>query len=377
MRLFSTLQQRRSLRGLTMIELLLSVAILSGLMVLVFQLIDRSLSVWRKAETRRSLLEQNATVMDLLAADLRGLEGGRRGDFLLEWVRFDTDADGVLDQKWPRLRLVRQASAREVGELMAQAERASQAADESEAAKLAEIRRRRPTSALMEVIWMVAPLSQKPDARAEGVFWRGERLVDDPTSKSFFAPDFLGTSGRPPAGSTEEVTGSVLWCQFLCAAQSTIVKDGWEIGVEPRDAAACWDGRGGSRPDKNTHPWNEAHAAFQGARSRVVLPRRVRIELEFERAADRDRRTRLSEGVELGDARLRVDDGQRLPPAGSFILVDAEWMKIVSVDGDACTVQRAQRGTAPLSHAAGAMIHFGEALSREVVVLTAREDWTQ
>ena len=368
---------RSAQSGLTMIELLLAVAILSGLMVLVFQLIDRSLSVWRKAETRRSLMEQSATGMELLTTDLRGLESGRRGDLLLEWVRFDTDGDGVLDHKWPRLRLVRQASAREVGELMAEAERAAGDLDDSQLARLEEIRRRRPTSALVEVLWMVAPLSQKPDARAEGVFWRGQRLVDDPAGKSFFAPDFLGTSGRPPAGATEEVTGGVLWCQILCAAMSSIVKDGWEIGLEPRDAAASWDARGAARPDRNSHPWNESHAAFQGTRSRVVLPRRVRIDLEFERPTDRDRRTRLTVPIELGEARLRVDDGQRLPPVGSHVLIDSEWMKILSVDADTCTVARGQRGTAPLSHAAGAMVHFGEALSREVVVLTSREDWTQ
>jgi hypothetical protein len=108
-----------------------------------------------------------------------------------------------------------------------------------------------------------------------------------------------------------------------------------------------------------------------------VLPRRVRIDLEFERPTDRDRRTRLTEPIELGEARLRVDDGQRLPPVGSHVLIDSEWMKILSVDADTCTVARGQRGTAPLSHAAGAMVHFGEALSREVVVLTSREDWTQ
>jgi prepilin-type N-terminal cleavage/methylation domain-containing protein len=368
---------RSGRRGLTMIELLLSVAILSGLMVLVFQLIDRSLSVWRKAETRRSLMEQSATVMELLSSDLRGLEGGRRGDLLLEWVSFDTDGDGVLDQKWPRLRLVRQASAREVGELTAAAERAGQAADEAQAQQLAELRRRRPTSALVEVIWLIAPLSQKPDLRAEGVFWRGERLVDDPTSKLFFAADFLGTSGRPPAGATEEVTGGVLWCQIQCAAQTSILKEGWEPGKEPRDVAASWDARGAARPDRNAHPWNEPHASHAGVRQRPVLPRRVRIELEFERPADRERRTRLLEAIELGETRLRVDDGQKLPAEGAHILIDSEWMKVVSISGDTLVVQRAQRGTKPLSHAAGAMVHHGEALSREVVVLTSREDWTQ
>lgn len=359
--------------GLTMIELLLAVAILAGLMVLVFQLVDRALSVWRKAETRRSVLEQSSTAMDLISADLRGIEGGRRGDLLLEWVRFDTDGDGILDHQWPRLRVVRQASAREVSELQSAAAREVQ--DDPDA--LEALRRRRAVSGLVEVLWMAAPLSQQVDRRAEGVLWRGMRLVDDPRSKSFFAPDFFGTSGRPPAGSTEEVSGGLLWFQVLCAAQTSIVKDGWEIGTEPRDAAASWDAQGRQRPDKDAHPWNEAHAACAVHRGRVVLPRRVRIELEFERPVDRDRRTRLLEPIELGDTRLAVDDGLRLPEPGTFVLIDSEWMKLLSVDGDRANVQRAQRGSAAVSHAAGAMIHHGSSLVREVVVLTSREDWAQ
>ena len=81
--------------GLTMVELMCSLLILAVLMVLVFQLIDRTLGVWRRSETRSSLLEQAASVADLFAHDLRGLENGAQGDLLLEWVRFDTDGDGI------------------------------------------------------------------------------------------------------------------------------------------------------------------------------------------------------------------------------------------------------------------------------------------
>jgi prepilin-type N-terminal cleavage/methylation domain-containing protein len=54
-------------RGVTLVELLLAVGIFAFLAVAVFQILDRSLSLWRRAETRRSLLAQASTVSDLLA----------------------------------------------------------------------------------------------------------------------------------------------------------------------------------------------------------------------------------------------------------------------------------------------------------------------
>ena len=375
-------RRTRARAGLTMVELLFALAILAVLMVLVFQLIDRTLNVWRKSETRRSLLEQAAGVSELFAHDLRGLENGVHGDLVLEWVRFDTDADGVGESKWPRLRLVRQASAAEISRLC-EADRAERAPTAGAAggpapagAEGESSRVLRASPGLVEVLWLVAPASLvDKDARAEGILWRGERRVDDSESKSFFAPDFLGSSGRAPAGATDPVTGGVLWMQLLFAAQTSVVHDGWKIGRESSDAATAWDAWGRDRPDAHVHPWNEKHPGIVPGRERPALPRRARLELEFERPQDRLRRTRLVEIAELGDSRLVVDDGARLPEPGAFVLIDAEWMQVTSVDGNAAVVKRGARGTTPLTHAKEALVHWGAPLSREVVVNTCREDW--
>ncbi len=365
----------RTRAGLTMIELLFALAILSVLMVLVFQLIDRTLSVWRRSETRQSLLGQATGVSELFAHDLRGLENGVHGDLVLEWARFDTDADGVAETKWPRLRVVRQASAAEVSRLR-EADLAEQAGASTGTSEKEVQRLLRASPGLVEVIWLVAPASLvDKDARAEGILWRGERLVDDTTTKSFFAPDFLGSSGRPPAGATDAVTGGVLWMQVLCAAQTSVVHDGWTLGREPSDATASWDAWAKERPDAHVHPWNEKHPGIVPGRDRPALPRRVRVELEFERPVDRLRRTHLVELAELADSRLVVDDAARLPEPGSFVLVDAEWMQLTGVDGNVAVVKRGARGTTPLTHAKDALVHWGTPLSREVLVNTCREDW--
>lgn len=358
--------------GLTMLELLCAMTILALLMVLVFQLIDRTLGMWRKNETRQSLLGQESSVADLFTHDLRGLENGSQGDLVLEWARFDTDGDGVAESYWPRLRLVRQASSAEVARLSEELARESGAAAAGEAQK----RVLHATTGLVEVIWLVAPASLvDPDARAEGLLWRGERLVDDASTKSFFAPDFLGSSGRPPAGATEELSSGVLWMQVLLAAQSSVVHDGWKPGHEPGDAATSWDAWDKGRPDASAVGWNQKHPACVPLRGRPALPRRVRLELEFERPSDRLRRTRTVDVVDVGDARIAVDDGARLPEPGAFVRIEAEWMQIVSVDGNSAAVKRGARGTTPRTHAKDALVHWGLPLSREVVVTTFREDW--
>lgn len=361
-------------RGLTMVELVLALGLLSLLLVVVFQLLDRTLSVWRRAETRRSLLEQGSAIADLFARDLRGIEGGARGDCVIDWVTFDTDGDGRAESKWPRVRLVRQASAREIGRMLAdeRAERVAQGETEGDDAPL-EIGK----PGLVEVVWLVAPASLgDPDARAEGILWRGERRTDDTTAKSFFAPDFFGASNRPPAGATDEVSGGVLWLGLLCASQTTALEDGWQIAGTLESALPSWDAWSKLRPDEQLHPWNEPGAFLPKARDLPLLPRRIQLELEIERPLDRVRRTRIAEVVETEAGGITVDDGDRLPRGeNAFVRVDAEWMRITSVDGRFASVKRAQRGTTAATHAPGALVHYGERLVREVPVATYREDW--
>lgn len=367
-------------KGLTLVELVLAIGLLSFLMLAVFQLFDRSLSVWRRGETRRALLEQASAVLEGLSLDLRGLEPGAQGDFVLEWVRFDTDGDNVFETKWPRLRVVRQGSAAELARATLRPEPAADAAADAVAqadAARAPILVPQSSPGLLEVVWMVVPASlTQADARSEGVIYRGERAFADATSKSFFASDFFGASNRPPAGATEEVSGGLIWMGVLCAGQTSVVNDGWRTGSTLDSVATSWDAHGLGRPDRDVHVWNEPHVGQPKARGRALIPRRVRIELEFERPADRIRRTRLAAHCDNQEGVITVDDGRKLPTeVGAFVLVGAEWMRVTSVDGGRVAVQRAQRGTSAGLHKPGDLVHWGTPLVREVVVATYREDW--
>lgn len=380
-------------RGFTMIELVLAAGLLSILMIAVFALIDGSLVMWRKSETRRNLTEQATGVVQLMANDLRALEGGERGDLLVEWVTFDTNGDELKETVWPRLRFVRQASAAEIARMIrevpeppaptsAKDEGAESLTAEQQAAKdeapEPTIAGDDPTftgAALIEVCWAVVPLSVRdPEKRAEGLIYRGARRLSGKGS-SYFDQNFIKSGGRPNTVELDEVSAGLLWFQPLMATQTSIVHSGWEIGTEPSDAATSWDAWRGERPDTTVHAWNQENRGMPVSKDSPLLPRRIRIELEFEREKDRERRPSLLDRLELTDVGFTVSDGRRLPKPGAYIKIEGEWMQLKDVRGDHVTVMRGQRGTETMIHDPGHMVHWGLPLVREVPVALYREDW--
>lgn len=370
---------RRRRVGFTLVELLVALGLLSILVVALLRLIDTSLSMWSEGESRRDVVSQASATADLLARDLRTLHAGRRGDLLAEWVVFDTDGDGIREKAWPRVRLVREASPAEIGRLQARA--AAAAAEQSDAEPDAgdgppPLGPPPTTRGLVEVVWVVRPMpGSEGDSRAEGLLLRGERLLDEDLGRSLFAADFFDSEERPPLARVDEVTGGVLWFGMQFATQASIVHEGWSIGPELGDASASWDAWSRARPDSDLHPWNEPAAGLPAEGDAAALPRRVRLELEFESARDRKRRARLVGALDAQETRFDVTRGSLLPAPGQYVLIDAEWMQVLDVSGDRLHVSRGQRATGPTPHEPGALIHSGAAVAVEVPVAAFREDW--
>lgn len=367
MRALTTAPRTRAQNGgLTLVELVVASGLLALLMVAVFGLLESFLSMWERSEERRQLDEGSQGIVDLLARDFAALDAGGRGDLLCEWVFFDTDADGVVDAKWPRLRLVRHASDGDLALLQAEA-------DDREAGE-----------GLTEVCWAVlparphrSPTEKRRDELAEGYLFRGERVYGslDPANPSFFDDGFVSAAGRPRPGSVEEISGGVLWLGMQFATQTSWLRDDWRTGREVGDVAPSWDAWSRGRPNAERHIWNEQLPAVPTAKGRPALPRRVRLELELERPRDLRRRTRLARMVDTGDGRLDVLDTERLPEPGGYVLVDAEWMRVRSVLAGGVQVERGVRGTTPRAHEEGALVHYGTTMVREVPIALHREDW--
>ena len=344
--------------GFTLIELLLALSLFSILVIALVQLLDTSLTIWDRTEVDRDMTEMGLSVTELLVDDLEAIEGGPRGDLVGEWVKFDTDGDGVEDTVWPRIRFVRQAGA-------------------------AELLRMNPDTnvdphslGLMEVCWALLPTLEKDrDRRTVGVLWRGERRLDDVETLSFFDPDFFTPRDMPVSGALNQVTGGVLWFEIVYAAQTSILREEWKVGSALPDCAQAWDAWSKGRPDDDLTELNARAAGAPPAIELPVLPRRVRVHLEIERPAELRRRTRLDETIEQSSLRFRVIDERRLPAVGTYLRIDEEWMLIQSKSGAEVSVKRAQRGTRAKEHTLGAMVHYGAPLLREVVVSAYREDW--
>jgi hypothetical protein len=337
---------RSARRGLTLVELVLALGIAALLVLGLLQLLDGALSLWGRADQRRSSSEASAAVNEQLAQDVGELELGVRGDFLLDWTRCDFDGDGLARLPLPRLRLIRPATPAELARLAPEAEPAHEA--------------------LLEIAWALLPGSAGARGEArEFVLWRGERVQGAPGA-SYFDPAFFGSEGRPPVGALHELSGGVLWFELACASAASELELGWRVGDAPGEARASWDARGAGRPDPEACEFNESGARMRSGLGRLQLPRRVRALLELESDADRRRHTRLAAPLGATDAQLQVIDGERLPPAGSTVLVDEEWLELLSVEGASATVRRALRGTRAAVHEAGALVRSGRRSVREI-----------
>lgn len=350
-----------SRRGMTLIELVVAAGLLSILLVALLSLMEDFLSLWEKSETRRATVEESSGVVELLAADLADLEPLARGDLLAEWAFFDLDGDGVLESPWPRLRLVRHATAAEIAQ--------------HQAGRAQEL----PGEGLFEVLWAVLPAraqASDPDQRAEGVLWRGERLVGDGASLSFFDEKYLSSRGYPTPGTTQDVSRGVLWLSLTFASQTSDLRDGWKLGSDPGDVWPSWDAWMKGRANAERHEWNEFGAGLVRPADRPLLPRRVRIEFELERERDLAKRTRISRLLEPGDDALQLDDISRVPrERGRHVRLGAEWMEVLGASGRTLHVHRGARGTQRALHKTGTLVHFGETIQREVPLSIQQEDW--
>jgi hypothetical protein len=264
------------------------------------------------------------------------------------------ERDGVRETKWPRLRLVRQASGGEVARIPAR--HAARGRDEagSNDGEVVQVEPASPSQ--LEVVWMIAPSSTSDkDARSVGILWRGERLVTDSgRSRSSRTTSSARRTcpRRRDAGSHRRLAVVQRPARVADDERARRLE---ALAANSRARPTSWDAWSKDRPDASMHPWNERQLGVPVAKQRPSLPRRARVELEIERPIDRIRRTRTLDAIDNQTVVLRVDDGRSVPlEPDAHVLIDAEWMKVVSVDGGRVVVERAQRGTTAVRHDKGA-----------------------
>ena len=345
-------------RGLTLVELMISIGLTAVLVVALVKMLETSLGVWGRTEARRDILEQATAISELISVDLLALEGGERGDLLVDWEAFDTDSDGIRGLFLPRLRMVRRISEADLS-------RRGLIEVELDANGEPMIETRRAGS-LLEVTWAMLP-------GETGSLVRGERLLSD--EESFFDDDFFDPQGLPPAGAVSEVSDTVLWFGLVFASQTSDLTGGWRQGEGLLDCASAWDAQTSGRTDEDLTTLNSPPAGCPMSKGLPVFPRRVRIELEVERRKDLDKRTTLAETIDPKETLIVLRDERFAPRKDGFVRLDEEWMEVTRVNGKRLTVVRGARGSRNTDHDAGVLVHFGSRSVRELRVAAYREDW--
>lgn len=346
-------------RGFTLIEILLALALMSMMVLGLVRLLDTSLDLWGKTESERDVLEMGGDLLELIARDLSTLEGSEEGDLVFDWVKRDADKNGVSDLLVPRLIARRQA-------------------DAAELARAGSGHTADPWAVgLIEVCWILSPAGgSDPDRRNIGVLSRGERLANfDDGELSFFDPKFFTASGAPRPGTVRELSGGVLWFQATFASPTSILHNGWSIGDGLGDCSTAWDAWGRGRPSLEISDWNTPAAGAPITAETPALPRRVRIELELERPQDLKRRPRLVDSIDGEERELRVTHADRVPLKDTYVLLEEEWMLVLSRGSNTLQVKRGQRGTRAQAHDGNGLLHFGRRLVRDIPIAQGRGDW--
>ncbi len=289
--------------GFTLVELLLALGLFSVLMLALVRLSDTALTIWDDTERGRELSELGAQVLEALARDPRALERGATGDLVCAWEPRDLDQDGLAGLVVPRLGLVRSRSAAEA------ARAAVQPGGEPDGP--GGLPGHAPSAERVEVLWSFAPASSDPDATL--ALLRAERVPGDEGTPSLLALAVSAGDAERVAALSDEVAHGVLWLSFWFASTSSVLADGWRLGEGLADCGASWDAWARERPERERSGFNDPAPGVRGPTDVPLLPRRVRIELELERARDLVRRPRLARALEPGETVLFVADARALP----------------------------------------------------------------
>lgn len=374
---------RRARGGLTLVELLVVIGLLSAFTYMAFRLLSGGISIWRLAEESRDQEERARVVLDLLRADLAVADGSPGSRFVVDHAEPSVGGEPHLST---RLRFVRTISRAEsqrlrAGLVAAGAPSASAPAGAGETFASAEPRETkadpfstRPPVGLLEVAYACAP----DPASRDGSAWVLRRAFapfePEAGDSSIFARDYFERAKGGFADRAADVAGGVLHFGVLLVSQRTARA---AAAAGPGGLESSWDS---TRHDfcttKGVGPFRFSFASDAPLSPRErVYPRRVQVMLVLERE-DPDRRLRrLDRAVDSNATEFRLDDPRSFPvPDNEFLKVGGEWVVAASADAGTLRLRgRGALGTRALPHAAGLAIHRGRVFRFEIPLDCARD----
>jgi prepilin-type N-terminal cleavage/methylation domain-containing protein len=370
----------RARRGFTLVELLVSMALLVAFGTLLVRFLAGALDLWRGAERERDLAEKASAVFDLLGRDLRAVAMPRSevpsspAEYRCEIAVDDTDGDGYPDAVGPQLRFVRTLSpAQEREALLAEGLRGAQPTPGGTVVSLA------PTAeGFAEVAWA---LSDDPDERDPALLllYRGSRPMGLGPEGSLLREGFFEQPGALRSAMVP-VASNVLGFSLLFPLDPLAPL---EADRTSGSAVECWDSRRAGRLDARAHsgnafPLDRTAASLDVVRD-DVFPSRALVTLVLEADAGTGRLPQLDAAVGPDDRALLVDDPRALPREHPFLAkVGGEWVSVTAVSDRRLSLgRRGERGTVAAGHPPGAVVHVGETFRADFALPSSRQDWNR
>lgn len=353
----------KSARGMTLIELLVSMTLLASLGALVVQLMRNSFELYAAGERRGEYAANAMTVMSRLDDDLRNVATTREGRFVLE----KRGGTGV-GQPALLLRMVRTAPQGEARHPSLRSSGSVAPSGGVYAGRDPGPQSRpslAPASNLIEVCYA---LVQDP-AMDDGVLtlYRGERAPVFTPGATFFDPENSEVDVEWVRTQLLPVAAGVLSMHLLCRGPLT---DDWnedaviEGGTRAGAALGEWDSTRGILP-AGSFPFALGEASVSETRD-DIYPSHVRVVLTIGRPGRPD--ARLGRRLMAGTTDLTVDRAERLPRGADedrYVKIGHEWAEVTGNESWGAVVARARRrSTAAASYEAGTPVYTGKTFRR-------------
>jgi hypothetical protein len=381
--------------GMTIVELMASIAIFLALAGMVLQVMGGGLDLWSGGERGREVAEQADVLLDRLAEELRhvvSIDGGTGEPavkFYADFVEADPDGDGIAQFRAQRLLYVRRLFEASGNPLLRQAGRVSggqafftgqsgfagpgspaagEAADPAESL--------RATGGLLEVALVPAP-DPRDEYRGRLVLWRAMRSPIGGVDSLFRSLEDRDGGLREEADEALAENLLYLGFEFFSGEDDVAAAVGEESGP-----SSTWDSTRGILPageDSESFRLGRGPSSLEDPDD-DVFPRAVRITVVVEAPPEDSYRAVLLQDLGRGDVRgrCRVQGGRFLEALGDgshLVRLGHEWVEIAASNGQEIQITaRGRLGTTPADHAEGTLVQVGHRFQRTVFLPTYRED---
>ncbi len=388
--------------GFTLMELLLSMSMLSVIGLGVVALLNRAATMLSQGASAVETLDSLQLFAETFDRDIGTIYTMRDSDtgrpdvrLYADYAGSDVDADQKPDAQVQRFFFVRMIPNEATSSLTRQAGVAVEAKsylDQNDDAKEAAADDLRATGGLMEVVWMAVPQSGGDPAVLR--LFRGFRspiggsgslLPHKPASDPSALPQERGILHVPEVqAAARPILNGVLHfgVQFWARRTKT-----WDRTLKPSAGGPLftWDSSRGILPKSSGTDgfWFAKPITVEGSSlddpTDDTFPRRIRVTLVVEELGRNAKVSSLLDPLSAESKHLAVEDTGFIPTVeGSerFVKVGSEWIQFEAVDGHTLRgCRRGARGTKAQSHPARSRVHHGRTVILEYRIPTYRDTY--